>query len=116
MVDRNSLLKIASKLKTKIRIDEMSAQWRKEAVPKMLSKEETKERDKAINQNRKKLAKVMARIDKMFDKKASSKRTAKQIQSQQSRSVGGGRAAAAIDSGRGGVAKSLMTRKLTPKT
>ena len=32
------------------------------------------------------------------------------------RSVGGGRAAAAIDSRRGGVAKSLMTRKLMPKT
>jgi hypothetical protein len=30
--------------------------------------------------------------------------------------TGGGRAAAAIDSRRGGVAKSLMTRKLTPKT
>jgi len=32
------------------------------------------------------------------------------------RKVGGGRAAAAIDSRRGGLAKSLMTRKLMPKT
>ena len=30
--------------------------------------------------------------------------------------TGGGRAAAAIDSRRGGLAKSLMTRKLMPKT
>lgn len=33
-----------------------------------------------------------------------------------SKRVGGGRSAAAIDSTRGGLAKSLMTRKLTPKT
>tara|TARA_R110002096_G_C14245187_1_gene693213 strand:- start:246 stop:602 length:357 start_codon:yes stop_codon:yes gene_type:complete len=32
------------------------------------------------------------------------------------KALGGGRAAAAIDSRRGGLAKSLMTRKLTPKT
>ena len=96
MADRNSLLKIASKLKTQIRIDGQYLQWAKEHVPRMFSAEEKKKRHKEVHQNRKKLARVMARINKM--------------------SVGGGRTAAAIDSGRGGVAKSLMTRKLTPKT
>jgi hypothetical protein len=68
-----------------------------------------------IREAEKKINQIQRRIVKMLGKKVNAKGT-KLIQSQRSRSVGGGRAAAAIDSGRGGVAKSLMTRKLTPKT
>ena len=102
MADKNSLLKMASKLKTKIRIDSQYAQWAKENVPKMLSDEEKKKMNKGIHQNRKKLSNVTARINKMSDKKASSK-------------SGGGRAAG-IGSALGRTPKSLLKNKLMPNT
>ena len=102
MVDKNSLLKMASKLKTKIRIDSQYAQWAKENVPKMLGDEEKKKMNKGIHQNRKKLANIMARINKMSDKKASSK-------------SGGGRAAG-VGSALGRTPKSLLKNKLMPNT
>ena len=102
MADRNSLLKIANKLKTEIRIGGQYAQWAKENVPKMLSDEEKKEMNKKIHQKRKELARVMDRINKMSDKKASSK-------------SGGGRAAG-IGSAMGRTPKSLLKSKIMPNT
>ena len=102
MAEKGSLLKIAKKLKTEIRIGNQYAQWAKENTPKMLSDEDKKKMNKEIHQKRKQLSNVMARINKMSDKKASSK-------------SGGGRAAG-IGSALGRTPKSLLKNKLMPKT
>ena len=99
MADRNSLLKIARQLKRQIAdldlFDELNTD--DHPISSTPSDAEKKRKRKEALQKRKQLAKVMSRI---------------KVKS----SSGGGRAAAALDSRRGGVSKSLLSKKIIPKT